>query len=132
MSAAPFLKFATVAFIGAPMQRLRIIAVIAGRWLAIMRTSLFSQQSWLPIWVQTVPIPTNEAQVRPLTDLEPEQQRKVWLQAVNGAPMGKVTALNVEAAKAHMIATGKLAKREERRKREEDGRELARLKAKSA
>ena len=56
----------------------------------------------------TVPIPTNEAQVRPLTDLEPEQQRKVWLQAVNNAPMGKVTALNVEAAKAHMIATGKL------------------------
>ena len=60
----------------------------------------------------TVPIPTNEAQVRPLTDLEPEQQRKVWLQAVNNAPMGKVTALNVEAAKAHMIATGKLVKRE--------------------
>jgi hypothetical protein len=39
-----------------------------------------------------------------------------------------VTALNVEAAKAHMIATGKLAKREERPKREEDGRKLARLK----
>jgi hypothetical protein len=76
------------------MQRLRIIAVIAGRWLAIMRTSLFSQQSWLPIWGTTVPIPTNEAQVRPLTDLEPEQQREVWLQAVDSAPMGKVTALN--------------------------------------
>jgi hypothetical protein len=40
-----------------------------------------------------VPIPTNEAQIRPLTDLEPEQQREVWLQAVNSAPMGKVTAL---------------------------------------
>ena len=58
----------------------------------------------------TVPILTNEAQVRPLTDLEPEQRREVWLQAVNGAPMREVTALNVEAAKAHMIATGKLAK----------------------
>jgi hypothetical protein len=34
-----FLKFATVAFIGALMQRLRIIAVIAGRWLAILRTA---------------------------------------------------------------------------------------------
>jgi hypothetical protein len=45
----------------------------------------------------TVPIPTNEAQIRPLTDLEPEQQREVWLQSVNSAPMGKVTALNVEA-----------------------------------
>jgi hypothetical protein len=33
------LKFATVAFIGALMQRLRIIAVIAGRWLAILRTA---------------------------------------------------------------------------------------------
>ena len=43
-----------------------------------------------------------------------------------------MTALNVEAAKAHMISTGKLAKREERRKREEDDRELTRLKAKSA
>lgn len=45
----------------------------------------------------TVPIPTNEAQVGPLTDLEPEQQREVWLQSVNSAPMGKMTALNVEA-----------------------------------
>ena len=79
-----------------------------------------------------VPIPTNEAQIRPLTDLEPDQQRKVWLQAVDSAPMGKVTALNVEAAKAHMIATGKLVKREERRKRDEDYKEIARLKAKSA
>lgn len=33
------LEIRTVAFIGAPMQRLRIIAVIGGRWLAIMRTS---------------------------------------------------------------------------------------------
>jgi hypothetical protein len=57
MSAAPFLKFATVAFIGAPMQPLRIIAVIAARWLAIMRTSLFSQRLWLPIWVQLYPFP---------------------------------------------------------------------------
>src|SRR5271166_3117778 len=79
-----------------------------------------------------VPIPTNEAQVRPLTDLKPEQQREVWLQALNNSSMGKVTALNVEAAKAHMIATGKLVKREERRKREQDGRELTRLKAESA
>jgi hypothetical protein len=62
----------------------------------------------LPIWVQLYPFRRTKAQVRPLTDLEPEQQRKVWLQAVNSAPMGKVTALNVEAAKAHMIATGKL------------------------
>jgi hypothetical protein len=34
-------------------------------------------------------IPTNEAQVRPLTDLEQEMQREVWLQAVDTAPMGK-------------------------------------------
>jgi hypothetical protein len=67
-----FLKFATVAFIGAPMQRLRIIC--RDRW---KMTRNFANKLILAAVVvanlgTTVPIPTNEAQVRPLTDLEPE------------------------------------------------------------
>jgi hypothetical protein len=44
-----------------------------------------------------VPIlPTNEAQARPLSRLEPEQQIQAWQQAVETAPNGKVTAAHVE------------------------------------
>jgi N6-adenosine-specific RNA methylase IME4 len=48
--------------------------------------------------------PANEAQVRPLTGLEPEQQREVWLEAVETAPNGKVTAAHVEAIKTEILA----------------------------
>lgn len=41
--------------------------------------------------------PINEAQARPLTRLEPEQQREAWKEAVATAPDGKVTAAHVQA-----------------------------------
>lgn len=41
-------------------------------------------------------IPRNERQARPLTKLEPEQQREAWQTAVETAPGGKVTASHVE------------------------------------
>jgi hypothetical protein len=51
--------------------------------------------------------PTNERQVRPLTDLEPEQQREVWKEAVETAPNGKVTAAHVEEVKAQKVEPAK-------------------------
>lgn len=46
-----------------------------------------------------VPLPANEGQVRPLTSLEPEEQREVWKHAVNTAPNGKVTSKHVQRTK---------------------------------
>lgn len=40
-------------------------------------------------------LPTSERQARPLTRLEPEQQREAWQRAVETAPEGKVTAKHV-------------------------------------
>jgi hypothetical protein len=40
-------------------------------------------------------IPTSERQARPLSHLEPDQQREAWQQAVSTAPDGKVTAAHV-------------------------------------
>lgn len=40
--------------------------------------------------------PANEAQARPLTRLEPDQQREAWREAVETAPDGKVTGAHVE------------------------------------
>ncbi len=42
-----------------------------------------------------VELPTNEAQARPLTRLEPEVQRQAWQEAVETAPNGKVTGAHV-------------------------------------
>ena len=42
-------------------------------------------------------LPTNEAQARPLTRLEPEQQREAWTRAVETAPEGKITAAHVQS-----------------------------------
>lgn len=47
-------------------------------------------------WTQIDP-PATESQARPLTVLEPEQQREVWQRAVETAPNGKVTAAHVQA-----------------------------------
>lgn len=44
-----------------------------------------------------LPMPANEAQVRPLSKLMPEQQREAWAKAVESAPGGKVSAKHVEA-----------------------------------
>lgn len=44
-------------------------------------------------------VPSTESQARPLTSLEPEQQREVWQRAVETAPNGKVTAAHVEHTK---------------------------------
>jgi hypothetical protein len=41
-------------------------------------------------------LPTNEAQIRPLTKFDPERQREVWSQAVKSAPQGKITAEHIE------------------------------------
>lgn len=40
--------------------------------------------------------PATESQVRPLTKLEPEQQKEVWEKAVQTAPEGKITARHVQ------------------------------------
>lgn len=42
-------------------------------------------------------IPTTERQARPLTVLEPEQQREAWRVAVETAPDGRMTAAHVES-----------------------------------
>ncbi len=54
--------------------------------------------------------PTSERQVRPLVNLEPDQQRKVWALAVKTAPEGKVTAKHVESVARK--ATGRKPKSE--------------------
>lgn len=49
---------------------------------------------------ETLPIgrvlPANEAQVRPLLGLTPDQQREAWQEAVETAPNGKITGGHVE------------------------------------
>jgi phage N-6-adenine-methyltransferase len=42
-------------------------------------------------------VPATESQARPLTVLEPAQQREAWQRAVETAPNGKVTAAHVES-----------------------------------
>jgi len=41
-------------------------------------------------------LPATESQARPLTSLEPEQQREAWKLAVETAPEGKVTAEHIQ------------------------------------
>ena len=41
-------------------------------------------------------VPKTESQARPLTKLEPEQQKEVWEKAVQTAPEGKITARHVQ------------------------------------
>jgi phage N-6-adenine-methyltransferase len=41
-------------------------------------------------------IPQSERHIRPITHLDPEQQREVWHRATETAPNGKVTAAHVE------------------------------------
>lgn len=43
-------------------------------------------------------VPINERQARPLTKLEPEQQREAWTRAIETAPEGKITAAHVQSA----------------------------------
>ncbi len=50
-------------------------------------------------------LPGNEAQVRPLTALPPEQQREAWTLAVETAPGGKVTGAHVEQTVAKLTGT---------------------------
>lgn len=49
------------------------------------------------------PKPNNESQIRPLTNLEPDEQREVWQTAVATAPNGKVTAAHVEQTKREYL-----------------------------
>lgn len=58
-----------------------------------------------PISSDLVPIgtiPTTESQARPLSKLEPAEQRDAWKKAVETAPEGKVTAKHVEKVVAEM------------------------------
>lgn len=48
-------------------------------------------------------LPSNEAQVRPITGLSPDQQREVWQRAIETAPNGKVTAAHVEQVKEQVV-----------------------------
>lgn len=48
-------------------------------------------------WPPGFKLPANERQARPLTSLEPEQQREAWQRAVDTAPNGKITAAHVES-----------------------------------
>ena len=58
-----------------------------------------------------VPIqPMNEAQARPLTRLEPEQQREAWTTAIETAPEGKVTGEHVKRVVDDIIRGGKVEK----------------------
>lgn len=47
-------------------------------------------------------LPATESQARPLTRLEPEQQREAWQIVVDTAPGGKVTAAHVQAVVTEM------------------------------
>ena len=48
--------------------------------------------------------PQSERQVRPLTVLEPEQQREAWERAVSTAPNGRITAAHVQSIVDEMTA----------------------------
>lgn len=50
-------------------------------------------------------LPTNERQIRPLTRLEPEQQREAWQRAIQTAPDGRVTAAHVEKVVRNLSQT---------------------------
>lgn len=65
-------------------------------------------------------LPENERQIRPLTRLEPEQQREAWSKAVETAPEGKVTAKHVETVVGEMLAQGENNDEPDDERNEED------------
>ena len=48
-------------------------------------------------------LPQNEAQIRPLTSLSPEDQQRIWQKALNSAPNGEVTGKHVSQIKKELI-----------------------------
>lgn len=54
-------------------------------------------------------LPMTETQARPLTSLDPDQQREAWAIAVQTAPDGKVTASHVERVVNEIKADTKMA-----------------------
>ncbi len=64
-------------------------------------------------------LPTHESQLRPLTHLEPEQQKKVWKKAVETAPKGKVTAKHVQETVEEMTSPQKDVRHEAEEERVE-------------
>ncbi len=52
---------------------------------------------------QTTIMPENERQVRPLTKLNPDQQREAWAKVIQTAPEGGVTAKHLEKAIGQLI-----------------------------
>jgi len=48
-------------------------------------------------------LPETETQARPLTRLEPTQQREAWAQAVETAPNGKITAAHVQSVVTQIL-----------------------------
>lgn len=57
-------------------------------------------------------LPQSERVVRPLTRLEPDQQREAWKQAVDTAPNGKITAAHVQATVDAMRTPARVGKPE--------------------
>lgn len=57
-----------------------------------------------------IPLPENERQARPLTQIEPEQRQEVWREVVRTAPEGGVTAAHVEKVVKQKKAAGSKTK----------------------
>lgn len=59
----------------------------------------------------STPAPTSESVARPLTDLKPTDQKKVWEESVKTTPKGKkVTAKHVQATKEKLLGKKKVVK----------------------
>lgn len=69
-------------------------------------------------------MPANEAQVRPLTRLEPEKQIEAWKEAVTSAPDGHVTAKHVSKVVRQYLGEQVREKAETLKKEENAPREL--------
>lgn len=55
---------------------------------------------------EPVALPENEAQARPLTPLDPEDQRVIWQLVTESAPDGKVTAAHVKSVVSLLTQVG--------------------------
>lgn len=71
-----------------------------------------------------VMVPANEAQVRPLTQLKPDQQRAVWQAAVETAPGRRVTASHVAKVVKDFLGAEATSKTRSAREPEEADRQV--------
>jgi hypothetical protein len=85
-------------------------AEIVGNLSTIVDTQSSNNESQVgssPIGAD-LPLPKNEAQVRELAGLEPEQQREVWQEATQTAPEGKLTAGHIKQVREKIAAPSPL------------------------